>query len=99
MRMTHRLVLLTFLESCATIFVERGVYFYAHEQLGFGRHRAAQNGDRPRTRELPVCDQHALPAHRSPGPATLQPYQRVYTGDDPGALDSTPSDSKPHPTG
>lgn len=30
-----RLLVIVFLESAATIFIERGLYFYAHERLGF----------------------------------------------------------------
>ena len=32
----HRVLVLTFLESFATVLFERGVYFYTHERLGFG---------------------------------------------------------------
>lgn len=35
MKRLHRLLLLTFLESFATICVERGVYFFARNRLGF----------------------------------------------------------------
>ena len=36
MNRLSRLLLITFVESFATVLVERGVYFYAKTRLGFG---------------------------------------------------------------